>query len=918
MENKPEDYTNQFYSINSFLNDLKKSGGVPELETELSKKYKTLNNPEEIPPFNQPQLNCISEVRSKKKQPSNFLNLDYSNVNEVMKSELINLSKENSELKFCLNNMNKKFERELNEIRKISANKSRELSDAKEIIKKNVTLIEVLGQKIFNYEKIFTELNTKKLQQKNMSENYDNVDYETLQKENEELKIELNDKNKIIEDYQHELNSKKEISDEVEKMKKELETYLKTMDKLYKEIENKHKIIESLKKNMQLIQKNHELEIGKIKISNQNSSNPENKKLIDELMQKKNNEVKLNQDLIELQKKYEEAKNKNLAMQKLTKEANKMIKDAIDSRDNIKNQYDSAIKDIVEKYEKQIQVMKILLVKQDEMHKKSSAKNNVNNSNGDLEKLQTDNKMLLEQNEELKNMNTILMSKMKELPDLDKKFNELFQTVQLLREENEILKKTPQCQAFLKIGENNKEDDKEEDIKEDNKKEDNKEDNKEEDNKKENIEDENNNENNDDEENKKLLESIDINDLKLLESILKAQVNENQENDAGNSLDNLNLKEKLLLKTLLDSMQSENQQENENEDENNNNEKEVEEKDKDTQNKNEINTNKVYNKKIPKSPLIAKNKTTDNKEKNNIDTQNEEEISTENIQNQINENFNLYKPTKEGILSFNLSKKAYSFITPVRYEEFLEVFDQEKSVQYNTLEGLFIIPSDKNNQLFYFSSKKNTISELFKFSENHSGGCLFLDNNSRNVLVLGGENSKLVEKFSFESGELELLPELPNHRSKMSCCQVGNIIYCFFGICPERPGELIIEFLDMDNLQKGWEEVKFENKTNFESIYGMSCINLNDNEFLIIGGMIGEGVPNEKLLYYNIEQKEFIELEKNLPESENKCYLFTQNTMFNLFVNGEMISFTNIDDNNQVHVLDNELRYDLYLVPKEN
>ena len=65
MENKPEDYTNQFYSINSFLNDLKKSGGVPELETELSKKYKTLNNPEEIPPFKQPQLNCISQMKLK-------------------------------------------------------------------------------------------------------------------------------------------------------------------------------------------------------------------------------------------------------------------------------------------------------------------------------------------------------------------------------------------------------------------------------------------------------------------------------------------------------------------------------------------------------------------------------------------------------------------------------------------------------------------------------------------------------------------------------------------------------------------------------------------------------------------------------------------------------------------------------------
>ena len=53
-----------------------------------------------------------------------------------------------------------------------------------------------------------------------------------------------------------------------------------------------------------------------------------------------------------------------------------------------------------------------------------------------------------------------------------------------------------------------------------------------------------------------------------------------------------------------------------------------------------------------------------------------------------------------------------------------------------------------------------------------------------------------------------------------------------------------------------------------------------------------------------------------MPDSEDKVYLFTQNTMFNLFVNGEMTSFANIDNYNQVHILDDELCYDLYLTPK--
>ena len=96
----------------------------------------------------------------------------------------------------------------------------------------------------------------------------------------------------------------------------------------------------------------------------------------------------------------------------------------------------------------------------------------------------------------------------------------------------------------------------------------------------------------------------------------------------------------------------------------------------------------------------------------------------------------------------------------------------------------------------------------------------------------------------------------------------------------------------------------------------MSCVNLNDSELFIIGGLINDEIPNEKLLYFNTEQNELFELNKELPDSEDKNYLFTKNTMFNVFLNGKIISYTNIDDNNQVHILDNELKYDLYLTPK--
>ena len=330
------------------------------------------------------------------------------------------------------------------------------------------------------------------------------------------------------------------------------------------------------------------------------------------------------------------------------------------------------------------------------------------------------------------------------------------------------------------------------------------------------------------------------------------------------------------------------------------------------------NTTPIYN----KDNLNQNENNKKEKEKNNYMEENEnEEVqkddeieSTEN--NLINANFNLYKPIKEGLLTFNLSKKNYYTVVPEKYEEFWESFDPETSVQYNTLEGLFLINSKKNNQLYYYSSKKNTFSALFQFTEDHSYGCLFLDNLSKNIIAIGGKNSKLVEKFSFENGNMEQLPELSTHRSKMTCCQVMNKIYCFLGISEERPNESLVEFLDLDNLYQGWIEVKFDNQTSFTVLTGMSCVNLNDSELFIIGGLINDELPNEKLLYFNTEQNELFELNKDLPDSEDKHYLFTKNTMFNLFLNGNIISFTNIDDNNQVHILDNELKYDLYLTPK--
>ena len=902
----------RYYSMEKFIKELKKISGIPDSLSLDDLPSNTTTQPTGYGNygFSSPYYKNRAEPKQKNIKV-NFANNDL-NQNESMKQEMTKLRKENAELKFCLNNVNKKFENEIKQIRNNN--------ELKEILKKNANLIELLGEKISNYEKIIDQMKEEQNLEEDQAMKSGDDRYKNLVESNKKLKEELIIKENMINSIKNELNTKNQIYEEINRMKNEMENYLQTMDKLYGEIESRDGIIKQLKNDIQVIQNKYQNEINELK--NKNTMSDLNnlkgdEKLLSELKTSKENEIKLNQQLSEIQKNYNEVKESNEKMKELAKETNNMIKTAIDSRDNLKKEYESAIKELIEKYEKQIKFMKTVLVKQseefeeklknkkDKEGEQNEDKNDKNEKKDEkmeeMMKIINDNKELLKQNEELKNINEVILSKMKELPNLEQKYTDLFDTVKLLQEENNLLKEASKYSSMIELSQSKiKEIPSDTNINNTNtnifedtpktKSQINKKDNN-------NIIDQNNKP-----KSKNLLLDDDS------EEDNKEELNKEKEEEIPN----------IKKKEIVFDKNNTNNNLNNSESLNNNNDSNSQKR--------------VYRKKkLPRqsSPKSSENNPDSNHNKSNSNIQNESgeqkeenDINDENDQNDennkelINPNFNLYKPIKEGLLTFNLAKKNYYTIVPEKYEEFWESFDPETSIQYNTFEGLFIINSKQNNQLYYYSGKKNVFTTLFQFTEDHSYGCLFLDNLSKNIIAIGGKNSKAVEKFSFEDGTMKQLPPLSTHRSKMTCCQVGEKIYCFLGLCEERPNESIIEFLDLNNLNEGWTEVKYSNQSTFKVLTGMSCVNLNDSELFIIGGLINDEIPNEKLLYFNTEQNELFELNKELPDSEDKNYLFTKNTMFNVFLNGKIISYTNIDDNNQVHILDNELKYDLYLTPK--
>ena len=136
-----------YYSMEKFIKELKKISGITD---SLNLEENIQNN------INNAYLSPYCKNRAEQKSKINNINNEINN-NEAMKQEMTKLRKENAELKFCLNNVNKKFENEIKEIKRNNELKEKELKETKEVIKKNATLIELLGEKISKYEKMIEE-----------------------------------------------------------------------------------------------------------------------------------------------------------------------------------------------------------------------------------------------------------------------------------------------------------------------------------------------------------------------------------------------------------------------------------------------------------------------------------------------------------------------------------------------------------------------------------------------------------------------------------------------------------------------------------------------------------------------------------------------------------------------------------------
>jgi chromosome segregation ATPase len=199
---------------------------------------------------------------------------------------------------------------------------------------------------------------------------------ETVQK----LLVEVDKRDEIIEKLKNEIVSREQVFKDISKMKNEIDSYTGKISLLYNEIKARDKIIEELK-----------------------SNNPN----LNQLNDLENNESNY------YKSKYEEEKIKNDKLRNSISDVTVMIKQLNDSKDQMKNAYENTIKELM-----------------NTINKNKLESGNDNEINDEL----------LKQNVELKKMNEFLISKLESLPDLEKKFQELFEMINILKKENETLK----------------------------------------------------------------------------------------------------------------------------------------------------------------------------------------------------------------------------------------------------------------------------------------------------------------------------------------------------------------------------------------------------------------------------------------------------------------------------------------------
>ena len=244
------------------------------------------------------------------------------------------------------------------------------------------------------------------------------------------------------------------------------------------------------------------------------------------------------------------------------------------------------------------------------------------------------------------------------------------------------------------------------------------------------------------------------------------------------------------------------------------------------------------------------------------------------------------------------------------YDDYLNNFIYEGSIILNTLNGIFILTGKNTDLLYYYNDQNKTIRKICKFNNCHNSGSLFLDEINKSIIVFSGKFNKKVEYFSFENRKINNYPELNIERANATYSLINNKFYALFGFCcPMNSYTQNIEYINFQNMDS-WKIISLN--SNFDiinlNIHCISNLQINGkNSIIIFGGIKNEGeIIFDSFLIFDADNNLITKiLVKN---NQNYGCIFTKNTNFIPLDNNYLL----IDDNNNVHIIDQNLHFSLF------
>ena len=307
--------------------------------------------------------------------------------------------------------------------------------------------------------------------------------------------------------------------------------------------------------------------------------------------------------------------------------------------------------------------------------------------------------------------------------------------------------------------------------------------------------------------------------------------------------------------------------------------------------------------------IYTSNNDISNKNKNKTESYNISIIKTENEEEIINEEYFLYGIDRDDLLHvFNINQRKWSTLRKINElndtsNTFKKDYQYEGTLLYNTLTGVYILTGEKTDILYFYNSLTNSVNKICKFNYCHDNGSLFFDKENNALYVFGGKQIKFCEYYSFKDKKIYKLPELNLDRANASYIVSNNKIFSFFGFCYSKNTYCNnIEYIDytkkdrwyiLNNINLIKNDIKFDiesvstlyYKQNPNLIMIYCGIQGDEEDFVTEYYLIYDSINNtlDKINKFNLQQFKYQGKKwksYTLKNSDQKGFHFAKNSKF--------------------------------------